>query len=168
MTCISVSYKSFSLTLQIFHKYHCKLVYVHVYWMSVNWKLNPCHTGIKVITSLLVNKSSDFGQLRNGVYLVPVSVFQKRQAVLKDSTYDRIWRHHALMRQRGEEEWRKKMANKNQNHPNDVIKLKKTEEKYFHLIEQDNLKVEHATFRLLTYHGLSNEFDFNTKSWLSL
>ena len=78
---------------------------------------------IKVITSLLVNKSSDFGQLRNGAYL-SVSVFQKRQAVLKDSTYDRIWRHHALMRQRGEEEWRRKMAKKN--HPNDVIKLKKT------------------------------------------
>ena len=124
--------------------------------------------GIKVITSLLVNKSSDFGQLRNGVY-VPVSVLQKRQAVLKDSTYDRIWRHHALMRQRGEEEWRRKMAKKNQHHPNDVIKFKKTKTSLlFHLIEQGNLKVVHGTFRLLTNHGHSNEFDFDAKSWLSL
>nr|XP_022310155.1 uncharacterized protein LOC111115630 [Crassostrea virginica] len=46
---------------------------------------------------------------------------KKRQAVLKDSTYDRIWRHHALMRQRGEEEWRRKMAKKNQHHPYDDV-----------------------------------------------
>lgn len=38
---------------------------------------------------------------------------KKREAVIRNSTYDRIWRHHALMRQRGEEEWRRKMARKN-------------------------------------------------------
>ncbi|XP_062604008.1 uncharacterized protein LOC134265811 [Saccostrea cucullata] len=34
---------------------------------------------------------------------------KRRKAVVQGSTYDRIWRHHALMRQRGEDEWRRKM-----------------------------------------------------------
>eukprot|EP00105_Crassostrea_gigas_P030647 XP_011453050.1 PREDICTED: uncharacterized protein LOC105346245 isoform X1 [Crassostrea gigas] len=37
---------------------------------------------------------------------------KKREAVIRNSACDRIWRHHALMRQRGEEEWRRKMAKK--------------------------------------------------------
>lgn len=37
---------------------------------------------------------------------------KKREAVIRNSANDRIWRHHALMRQRGEEEWRRKMAKK--------------------------------------------------------
>ncbi|XP_056006863.1 uncharacterized protein LOC125665288 [Ostrea edulis] len=39
---------------------------------------------------------------------------KKRKAALEGSTYDRIWKHHALMRHRGEEEWKRKQAKKNQ------------------------------------------------------
>ncbi|XP_062599815.1 uncharacterized protein LOC134261387 [Saccostrea cucullata] len=39
---------------------------------------------------------------------------KRRKAVVQGSTYDRIWRHHALMRQRGEDEWRRKMERNSQ------------------------------------------------------